>query len=183
MRRSAKASKKKWPVNRKEVMTGWGSGSWEKKVYPGRGKNACILSHFSSVWPFGTWWTVACQAPLSMGFFRQEFWSELPFPSPGNLPDPGIEPASPVSPALQVDSLLLSYQRSPEGTIHGVKYSWWLTQKKGWKQLLDLGTLGVVGDLDKGSFGKMFETKTWLEQTQGRMKGKKRGNDKYRQSF
>ena len=45
-------------------------------------------------------WTVACQAPLSMGFSRQEYWSGLPFPSPGDLPDPRIEPASPVSPAL-----------------------------------------------------------------------------------
>ena len=40
-------------------------------------------------------WTVACQTPLSMGFSRQEYWSGLPFPSPGNLPDPGIEPGSP----------------------------------------------------------------------------------------
>ena len=40
-------------------------------------------------------WTVACQAPLSMGFPRQEYWSGLPFPSPGDLPDPGIEPTSP----------------------------------------------------------------------------------------
>ena len=47
-------------------------------------------------------WTVACQAPLSMGFSRQEYWSGLPFPSPGDLPDPGIEPGSPT---LQVDSL------------------------------------------------------------------------------
>ena len=39
--------------------------------------------------------TVACQAPLSVGFPRQEYWSELPFPSPGDLPNPGIEPASP----------------------------------------------------------------------------------------
>ena len=45
-------------------------------------------------------WTVAYQAPLSMGFSRQEFWSELPFPSPGGLPDPGIEPISLMSPAL-----------------------------------------------------------------------------------
>ena len=45
-------------------------------------------------------WTVAHQAPLSMGFSRQEYWSGLPFPSPGDLPDPGIEPASLVSPAL-----------------------------------------------------------------------------------
>ena len=47
--------------------------------------------------------TVACQAPLSMGFSRQEYWSVLPFPSPGDLPDPGIEPGSP---KLQADSLL-----------------------------------------------------------------------------
>ena len=42
---------------------------------------------------------------MSMGFSRQEYWSRLPFPSPGDLSDPGIEPTSPVSPALQVDSL------------------------------------------------------------------------------
>ena len=47
-------------------------------------------------------WTVACQAPLSMGFSRQEYWSGLPFPSPGDLPDPGTEPRSP---ALQADDL------------------------------------------------------------------------------
>ena len=50
-----------------------------------------------------TSWTVACWAPLSVGFLRQEYWSGLPFPSPGDLPDPGIES---VSPALQADSLL-----------------------------------------------------------------------------
>ena len=50
-----------------------------------------------------TSWTVACQAPLSMGFPRQEYWSGLPFPSPGDLPDPAIEPGSP---ALQANSLL-----------------------------------------------------------------------------
>ena len=44
---------------------------------------------------FATPWTVACQAPLSMGFPRQEYWSGLPFPSPGDLPNPGIEPLSP----------------------------------------------------------------------------------------
>ena len=46
------------------------------------------------------------QAPLSMGFSRQEYWSGLPFPSPGDLPDPGIKPTSPVAPALQADTLL-----------------------------------------------------------------------------
>ena len=53
------------------------------------------LSHFSCVRLFVTLWTVACQAPLSMGFFRQEYWSGSPFPPPGDLPIPGIEPASP----------------------------------------------------------------------------------------
>ena len=47
-------------------------------------------------------WTVACQGPLSMGFSKQEHWSGLPFPSPGDLPDPGIEPRSPI---FQADSL------------------------------------------------------------------------------
>ena len=51
---------------------------------------------------FATPWTVAYQAPLSMGFSRQEYWSGLPFPSPGDLPDPGIEPGSP---ALEADAL------------------------------------------------------------------------------
>ena len=45
-------------------------------------------------------WTVACQAPLSMEFSRQQYWSRLPFPTPGNLPDPGIKLESFVSPAL-----------------------------------------------------------------------------------
>ena len=57
----------------------------------------------SGVQLFVTPWTVARQAPLSMGFSRQEHWSRLPFLPPGDLPDPGIEP---VSPALQTDSLL-----------------------------------------------------------------------------
>ena len=52
----------------------------------------CVLSH---VQLFATPGTVAAQAPLSMGFSRQEFWSGLPFPSPGDLPNSGIEPASP----------------------------------------------------------------------------------------
>ena len=58
-------------------------------------------------------WTAARQAPLSMGLSRQEYWSGLPFPPPGDLPDPGIELMTPLSPALQVDSLLLSYQGKP----------------------------------------------------------------------
>ena len=54
--------------------------------------------------------TVVHQAPLSMGFSRQEYWSRLPFPPPGHLPDPGIEPEFPVAAALQADPLPLSHQ-------------------------------------------------------------------------
>ena len=57
---------------------------------------------FSRVRLFATLWTVAYQAPLSMGFSKQEYWSELLFPSPGDLPNPGIKPRSR---ALQADSL------------------------------------------------------------------------------
>ena len=60
------------------------------------------LKSLSGVWLFATPWTVAHQAPPSMGLSRQEYWSGLPFPSPGDLPDQGIEP---VSPRLQADAL------------------------------------------------------------------------------
>ena len=61
------------------------------------------VKSLSCVQLFATPWTVVCQASPSMGFSSQEYWSELPFPSPGNFPDPGIEPRSPT---LQADSLL-----------------------------------------------------------------------------
>ena len=54
-------------------------------------KDACMLSHFSCVGLFATPWAVPCQAPLSMGFSRQEDWSGLPFPPPGDLLNPEIE--------------------------------------------------------------------------------------------
>ena len=59
-----------------------------------------LLLLFSRVWLFATPWTVACQALRSMGLSRQEYWSGLPFPTPGNLPKPGMEPASLMSPVL-----------------------------------------------------------------------------------
>ena len=74
--------------------------------------HVCMLSHFSRVQLFATLWTVACQAPLSMEFPRQEYWSGQPFPSPGDLPSPEIKPVSPVVPAMQADSLPLSNQGS-----------------------------------------------------------------------
>ena len=61
------------------------------------------------------------QAPLSMGFFRQEYWSGLPFPSPEDLLDPGIEP---MSPAWQVDSLPLSHLGSPQRSLVMIKVTY-----------------------------------------------------------
>ena len=70
-----------------------GSVRWSRKWH------ACVLSHFSHVQLFATLWT-AHQAPLSTGFSRQEYWSGLPCPPPRDPPNPGIEPASLMSPAL-----------------------------------------------------------------------------------
>ena len=64
----------------------------------GRGGGYALVAKSCLI--LATPWTVARQAPLSMGFSRQEYWSGLSFPSPGGLPDPGIEPEFPVSPAL-----------------------------------------------------------------------------------
>ena len=69
-----------------------------------------MLSRFSHVQLFVTPWAVARQAPLSMGFSRQEYWSGLPCPPPWKLSDPEIEPESP---ALQADSLPVSHQGNP----------------------------------------------------------------------
>ena len=65
----------------------------------------CVFESLSCVWLFATPWTVAHQAPLPMEFSRQEYWSGLPFPPPGDLPNSGIKPGSP---ALQVDFFLSS---------------------------------------------------------------------------
>ena len=61
----------------------------------------CKYQSFSYAQLFVSPWTVACQAPQSMEFSRQDYWSGLPFPSPGDLPNPGIKPGSPT---LQADS-------------------------------------------------------------------------------
>ena len=80
-------------------------GMWR----PASGCSVCLNQRLLSLYlvanscpTLGTPWTVAHQAPLSMGFYRQQYWSGLPFPSTGDLPSPGIKPGSPV---LQVDSL------------------------------------------------------------------------------
>ena len=71
---------------------------------------------------FATPWTIAHQSPLSMGFSRQEYWSGLPFPPPGDLPQPGIELTSP---ACQVDSLPLSHPGNPQRELFDTTATWW----------------------------------------------------------
>ena len=80
-----------------------------------RNETPCV---FSCSWLFEMPWTVAHQASLSMGFFRQEHWSGLPFPPPGDLPDPGIELASPTSSALASGF----FTTEPPGKAHIIYY-------------------------------------------------------------
>ena len=79
--------------------------------------HACVLSHFSHVLLCDL---MACSPSGSSvhGLSRKKYWSEWPCPPPGDLPKPGIKPTSPVSPALQVDSLLLSPWESPRNMFN-----------------------------------------------------------------
>ena len=91
-----------------------------KKDIPSDSSEVPVSTHayahvesLSCVWLFATLWTAVHQAPLSMGFSRQEYWSGLPFPSPGDLPDSGIEP---MSPALAGRFFTTEPPRSPVST-------------------------------------------------------------------
>ena len=96
--------------------------TWKQPKFPSTDKwirKLWYMKSLSCVRLFATPWTLAHQAPASMGFSRQEYWSGLPFPSPGNLPDPGIEPRSPMLQAGTLTSeppgkpqwILLSYKK------------------------------------------------------------------------
>ena len=84
------------------------------------------MKSLSRVRLFATPWTLAYQDPQSMGFSRQEYWSGLPFPSPGDIPDQGIEPGSP---ALQADAL----PSEPPGSPALSKRSSFWKSRKLWK--------------------------------------------------
>ena len=89
----------------------------------------CMLSRFSNSQLFVMLWAVAPTRLLCMRSSRQEHWSGLPWPPPGTLPHPGIEPVSPVTPAFQVDSLLLSHLGSPVAWEEGLTGGWFLSEK------------------------------------------------------
>ena len=88
-------------------------------------KRACVLSCFSRVRLFATLWTIDIQAPLSMGLSRHEYWSGLSCPPSGDLPDPGIEPASLISPALAGGFFTTSATREAPA-VHQSGFNPWL---------------------------------------------------------
>ena len=101
-------------------------------------------------------WTVAHQPPLSMEFSRQEYWSGLPFPCPGNLPNPGVEPRSP---ALQVDSFPAELQGKPKNTgVGSLSLLYWIfpTQEPNWGLLYCRWTLDQLSCEDMGDDIKDF---------------------------
>ena len=84
----------------------------------------CLLSHFSHVRLFATLWTVANQAPLSMGFSEQEYWSGLSCPPLGNLPDPDVKPTPLMFPALVGKFFTTSATRNPIQSHHFMANRW-----------------------------------------------------------
>ena len=106
---------------------------------------ACLLSHVSHVWLFATLWIVACQTPRSIGSSRQEYWSVLPLPSSGDFPNLGIEPMSPASPALQVDSLLTE----PPGSLVFILWQILKLKRYSWR-LLCINILPSQPNVKKG---------------------------------
>ena len=106
----------------------------------------CVLSCFSPVWLFVTLWTAAHQAPMSMGFSRQEYWCALPCPPPGDLPDPEIKPKSHVS---CIGRRVLYHQGHLESPN-----AWYSFQM--WKTGLGLARLAVK---------ELLLFRTWLSQS------------------
>ena len=92
----------KWPGMdaHRYVLWFWGAVCWTHQRVPAQAVCLRVLSRFSRLGLFATLWTVARQAPLSVGLSGQEYWSGLSFHPPGGLPDPGIDSASLMSPAL-----------------------------------------------------------------------------------
>ena len=101
----------------------------------------CVLSRFRNLWLFVTAWNVAHQVPLSMGFFRQEYWSGLPCPAPGDLPDPGIKLSFLMSPALAGRFFTANATREARSFLLGSLNMWatfWEICRQVRKQQLEL---------------------------------------------
>ena len=116
-----------------------------KTVITQQSKHVCVLSRFSHVQLCVTLWTIVRQAPLSTGFSRQEYWNGLPFTSPGDLPNPGIEPAS----LLRLPSLAGGFFTL--GTSMGIrKGQHWM--REGEKAVNYSGMVLILGNRWQGAF-------------------------------
>ena len=129
----------------------------------------CVQS-LSCVQLFVTPWTVAHQALLSMGFSRQEYWSGLPFPSPGDLPDPGIKPGSPALPAdylpaelpcLWVKATLLSGKRKSDYRLHF----------RGWKHISNRTSQSYLNELSEYRVSLCTYEDSYTNSTHSSLKG------------
>ena len=118
----------------------------------------CVLNHFSHVHLYVTVQTTASQAPLSMGFSRQEYWSGLLCPSPGDLLNPGIESTSPVSPSLQEDSLPLRQWGSLRPKLHEDKHHLSLNPERTKRHLMTAhgGRIQITGTGGLCSSGRYY---------------------------
>ena len=133
------------PVDKSRGTGGWGEAEMngESNGQHGSIYTMCVLNHCSRVWLFVTPRTVGHQAPLSMGFSRQEYWSELPCPPPEDLPYPGIEPIrSPVLPGR-------FFTLVPPGKPKHIHHHMW--NRHWWKSALWLRelTLGLRNNLER----------------------------------
>ena len=117
----------------------------------------CACSVASVVSDSVTLCTVACQASWSMGFSRQEYWSGLPGPLLGDLPDPGMEPSSP---ALQADSLPLRHQRSPVNFPQPLKcfFFFFVSKEKKFDQKSSHGRFSTIFSSYNSREGMPFRT-------------------------
>ena len=123
---------------------GWGDRKHEKNVK---------VKSLSRVRLFATMWTVACQVLPSMGLCRQQYWSGLPFPSPGDLPDPGIKPGSPtLLPHCRQTLNCLSHQGSPHKRTGQQSYQCSLRM---WPQMT-MGSLNGSTTVEAGCNGEML---------------------------
>ena len=121
----------------------WGDPEWY--LFAWRAKQSIACQPLSRAWLFATPWTAAHRVPVSMRFSRQGYWSRLSFPSPGDLPSPGIEPGSPV---LQTDSLLTELQGKPH-VLSMDAFKW-----QNWASVARTVCSAKPKDLLNGLFGK-----------------------------
>ena len=132
-------------------------------------KTSCVLSCFSCGQPFATLWTVAWQTPLSMRFSRKEYWSGLPFHSPGHLPNPGIKPVSVMFPAFAgrfftTRATWEVHLRHKGDKKLELKWFWKMNRYCHWEQIFGISYAALCGEplwafycplrLGKGNMGK-----------------------------